>query len=81
MCVLRDASDTGYGGYTVEHGMHIAQGNWLPKEAKRSTWRELVAVGRVLMSVAEKLCSMRVHWFTEMLFKFCKSGVASPICK
>ena len=26
-CVYsRDASDTGYGGYTVEHGMHIAQG-------------------------------------------------------
>ena len=48
-----DASDTGYGGYTVEHGMHIAQGNWLPDEAKQSsTWRELVAVGRVLMSVA-----------------------------
>ena len=45
--------------------MHIAQGNWLPEEAKRSTWRELVAVGRVLMSVAEKLCSMKVRWFTD----------------
>ena len=33
-CVYSDASDTGYGGYTVEHGMHIAQGNWLPDEAK-----------------------------------------------
>ena len=42
-CVYSDASDTGYGGYTVEHGMHIAQGNWLPEEAKQSsTWRELV---------------------------------------
>ena len=29
-CVYSDVSDTGYGGYTVEHGMHIAQGNWLP---------------------------------------------------
>ena len=65
-CVYSDASDTGYGGYTVEHGMHIAQGNWLPEEAKQSsTWRELVAVGRVLMSVAEKLRSMRVRWFTD----------------
>ena len=22
------ASDTGYGGYTVEHGLHVAQGSW-----------------------------------------------------
>ena len=54
-CVYSDASDTGYGGYTVEHGMHIAYCSRLPDEAKQSsTWRELVAVGRVLMSVAEK---------------------------
>ena len=65
-CVYSDASDTGYGGYTVEHGMHIAQGNWLPEEAgQSSTWRELVAVGRVLESVASKLCGMHVRWFTD----------------
>ena len=41
----------GMGEYTVEHGMHIAQGNWLPDEAKQSsTKREPVAVGGVLMS-------------------------------
>ena len=46
--------------------MHIAQGNWLPDEAKQSsTWRELVAVGRVLMFVAEKLRNMRVRWFMD----------------
>lgn len=40
--VYTDASDTGYGGYTVEHGLHVAQGSWLPEEAARSsTWREL----------------------------------------
>ena len=45
-CVYSDASDTGYGGYTVEHGMYIVQGNWLPNEAlQSSTWRELVAAG------------------------------------
>ena len=61
-----DANDTGYGGYTVEHGMHIAQCNWLPDEAKQSsTWRELVAVGRVLLSVAGNLGNMRVRWFTD----------------
>ena len=46
--------------------MHIAQGNWLPDEAKQSsTWRELVAVGRVLLSVAGNLGNMRVRWFTD----------------
>ena len=54
-----DASDTGYGGYTVEHGMHVANGNWLPNEAlQSSTWRELVAVGRVLEAVANELCGL-----------------------
>ena len=39
-CVYSDASDTGYGGYTVKHDMHIAQGNWLPDEAVQSAmWR------------------------------------------
>ena len=65
-CVYLDASDTGYGGYTVEHGMHIAHGYWLPDEAiQSSTWRELVAVGRVLEAMATKLCGIRVRWFTD----------------
>ena len=52
-------TDAGYGGYTVEHGLHVAQGSWLPKEAaKSSTWRELVAVLRVLVSIAPKLQNM-----------------------
>ena len=47
--VHSDASNTGHGGYMVEHGMHVAQGNWLEHEAKESsTWRELVAVGKPL---------------------------------
>ena len=48
----------------VEHGtcMHVAQGNWLEHEAKQSsTWRELVAVCRVLQAIASKLVNMRVH--------------------
>ena len=61
-----DASDTGYGGYTVEHGVHVAQGIWSPEEARQSsTWRELVAVSRVLDSMAFKLCNMRVKWFSD----------------
>ena len=47
--VHSDASNTGHGGYMVEHRMHVAQGNWLEHEAKESsTWRELVAVGKPL---------------------------------
>ena len=47
--VYSDASNTGYGGYMVEHSCHIAQGLWLPQEAKlSSTWRELWAVFKVL---------------------------------
>ena len=55
--VYSDASDTGYGGYTVEHGVHVAQGSWLPEE--------LVAVSRVLISIASKLRNMRVRWFSD----------------
>ena len=29
---VTDASDSGYAGYTVQHGPHIAQGMWLPPE-------------------------------------------------
>ena len=64
--VYSDASDTGYGGYTVEHGTHVAQGVWTAEEASQSsTWRELVAVSRVLNSIATKLCNTRVRWFSD----------------
>eukprot|EP00731_Ephydatia_muelleri_P026444 Em0018g544a len=64
--VYSDASSTGYGGYTVEHGMHVANGVWLPEEAKQSsTWRELVAVKRVLQAVVDRLNNSRIHWFTD----------------
>ena len=65
--VFSDASDVGYGGYTVEHGMHIAHGNWLPEEEAQqsSTWRELVAVHKVLEAIASRLRNCRVRWFTD----------------
>ena len=44
----------------------IAHGNWLSNEAcQSSTWCELVAVGRVLEAVANKLHGARVQWFTD----------------
>ena len=51
--VYSDASGTGYAGYTVQHGCHIAHGHWTVYErAKSSTWRELAAVARVLEAVS-----------------------------
>ena len=79
--VYSDVSNTGYGGYTVEHGMHVAQGNWLEHEAKQSsTWRELVAVGRLLQAIASKLANMRVHWFTDNqnVVRILQVGSAKP---
>ena len=64
--VYSDASNTGYGGYMIEHGHHIAQDQWLPQEAcQSSTWRELRAVRNVLESLASKLLNQRVRWFTD----------------
>ena len=64
--VYSDASDTGYGGYVVEHGPCVAYGQWAGKEAAQSsTWRELTAVLRVLSAVATKLRNARVRWFTD----------------
>ena len=54
--VYSDASDSGYGGYVVEHGASVAYGQWTDQESKQSsTWRELMAVLRVLQAFANKL--------------------------
>lgn len=64
--VNSDASDTGYGGYIVEHGDCVSYGLWTDEEAKQSsTSCELVAVHLVLKSVATKLVNHRVRWFHD----------------
>ena len=64
--VYSDASDTGYGGYAVEHGGQIATGQWDLEESRQSsTWRELRAVRMVLMSFESQLQNERVRWFTD----------------
>ena len=61
-----DASGTGFAGYTVEHGFHLAHGQWNEVErSKNSTWRELAAVARTLESVSGVLYNSRVKWFTD----------------
>ena len=51
--VYSDASETGYGGFVVEHGACISYGQWMAEQAKcSSTWCELSAV---MAAVADKL--------------------------
>ena len=64
--VYSDASATGYGGFTVEHGCHIAHGAWSDNQAaKSSTWRELRAVRMVLESLIPKLKNECILWFSD----------------
>ena len=64
--VYSDASDTGYGGYVVEHGSCTSYGQWTADEAEQSsTWRELAAVWRVLLAIAVELTNAHVRWFTD----------------
>ena len=52
MCVVCSVSDTGFDGYTVEHGGEVAYGHWDPPEAQQSsTWHELRAVWMVWESL------------------------------
>ena len=64
--VYSDASDTGFGGYSVEHGKHIVHGQWTYTEGKRSsTWRELRAVAEMLDTIIHKMAGHRIRWFTD----------------
>ncbi|XP_052804489.1 uncharacterized protein LOC128234345 [Mya arenaria] len=61
-----DASSYVYGGYEVSTVNGVAHGVWSPDEMlKSSTWRELMAVYRVLLSLVQNLRFQRVKWFTD----------------
>ena len=81
--VHSDASETGYGGYVVEHGLYVTCGCWTAEEAARSsTWQELFAVYIVPLSVVPKLVNARVGWLqiTRLLDAFCRLVVRSLVC-
>ena len=64
--VYSDASSTGYGGYVVEHGNLVANGQWSPGDAdKSSTWRELRAVRLVLDAFQKKFMKKHIRWFSD----------------
>ena len=79
--VYSDASSSGYGGYLVEHGCHIAHGQWLPKERiQSSTCWEPNAVHKVLDSLTDKLANQRILWFTDNqnVVKILNTGSRNP---
>ena len=64
--VYSDASDTGFGGYIVETPFNIAHGMWEDSESSQSsTWKELTAVKKVLLSLIHLLANKKVKWFTD----------------
>jgi len=74
--VYSDASSTGLAGYEVEMQSRVVHDTWSPSEAaKSSTWRELCAVYRVLLSLEHVLVNQRVKWFTD------NTGVCSIVAK
>ena len=79
--VFSDASDSGYGGYSVEVGPQFVHGTWSEHEAQlSSTWRELKAVYQVLCSLAPKLKGHIVKWFTDNqnVTRIVQSGSKKP---
>ena len=64
--VYTDASEMGNGGYCVQTGNSASHGIWEENERKQSsTWRELVAVERVLCLLLPFLEGQNVKWFTD----------------
>ena len=79
--VYSDASDTGYRGFTVEHGCYAARGDWSPEEkTKSSTWRELRAVRMLLESLIPKLKNERICWFSDNqnVVRILEIGIKNP---
>ena len=61
-----DASDSGWGGYSVELGGNIAKGQWsAEEELKSSTWRELRATHLVLKSFLPNIQGKEVRHRTD----------------
>ena len=64
--VYSDASNTGYGGYTVDNPYNVAHGMWSENQiSNSSTWKELTAVRNVLLSLIEFLHGKNIKWFTD----------------
>ena len=64
--VYSDASDSGFGGYYVQCGLDLVSGVWSHEEMQTSsTFREILAVKFVLLSLVKQLSGLTVKWFTD----------------
>ncbi|XP_063416794.1 uncharacterized protein LOC134699037 [Mytilus trossulus] len=64
--VYSDASGIGFGGYAVSISDTEVMGSWNSVESlKNSTWRELEAVYRVLLSLLVTLQGKTIKWYTD----------------
>ena len=64
--VYSDASDSGFGGYFVQCGVDLVSGVWSEDQMhSSSTFREILAVKFVLLSLVNQLSGMTVKWFTD----------------
>ena len=66
MQIYSDASDTGFGGFVKGNRALRYHGTWTPAERlTSSTWRELVAILRLLSEWCAILANQKVKWFTD----------------
>ena len=64
--IYSDASSSGFAGYEVSTINGLVHGMWSPDEKlKSSTWRELLAVNKVLMCIAFSIKHHKVKWYTD----------------
>ena len=64
--VYSDAIDSGFGGYFVQCGLDLMSGVWSHEEMRSSsTFREILAVNFVLLSLVNQLSGLTVKWFTD----------------
>jgi len=64
--VYSHASDTGFGGYLVQCGQEFVSGSWSDKEMHTSsTFREILAVQFVLLSLLDRLSDFTDKRFTD----------------
>lgn len=64
--VYSDASDSGFGGDFVRCGLDLVSGVWSHEQMRtNSTFREILAVKFVLLSLVSQLSGLTVKWFKD----------------
>ena len=81
--VYFDASDSGFGGYFVQCGLDLVSGVWPPDEMQTSsTFREILAIKFVLLSLVNQLSGSTVKRFTDIqnVPRIISSGSSKELC-